>query len=189
MKYRDSGMPEEPYWESLFDVPLILERLGIDHQIGAAVELGCGYGTFTLPIAERISGDLQTVDIEASMVLRTEERLQQRELGNVRVSLRDVAVEGFGVPAQTQDACMLFNILHGEDPIALLKRANESLKPGGRAYVIHWRYDSTTPRGPAMDIRPKPAQCQAWAEMVGFRLLSEPVIDLPPYHWGMVLGS
>jgi hypothetical protein len=30
MKIRDSGMPEEAYWESLFDVPLVLARLGID---------------------------------------------------------------------------------------------------------------------------------------------------------------
>ncbi len=27
MKFRESGMPEETYWESLFDVPLILDRL------------------------------------------------------------------------------------------------------------------------------------------------------------------
>ena len=30
MKLRESGMPEEVYWETLFDVPLILDRLGID---------------------------------------------------------------------------------------------------------------------------------------------------------------
>ena len=29
MKIRDSGMPDEAYWESLFDVPLILARLDI----------------------------------------------------------------------------------------------------------------------------------------------------------------
>jgi SAM-dependent methyltransferase len=189
MKYRDSGMPEETYWETLFDVPLILERLGVDHSIAAAVELGCGHGTFTLPVAERISGILHTVDIEAEMVRRTEQRLLERGISNVRVSERDVVTDGFGVPPKTQDACLLFNILHGEEPIALLERAYETLKPGGRAYVIHWRYDSSTPRGPAMDIRPKPAQCLAWAETSGFRLRSEPAVDLPPYHWGMVLTA
>lgn len=29
MKVRDSGMPDESYWESLFDVPLIIERMDI----------------------------------------------------------------------------------------------------------------------------------------------------------------
>ncbi|NQU11895.1 class I SAM-dependent methyltransferase, partial [bacterium] len=47
MKLRDSGMPEEAYWESLFDVPLILDRLGMDARLGDVVEFGCGYGTFT----------------------------------------------------------------------------------------------------------------------------------------------
>jgi hypothetical protein len=30
MRLRDSGMPDESYWETLFDVPLILNALGID---------------------------------------------------------------------------------------------------------------------------------------------------------------
>jgi len=44
MKLRESGMPEEAYWETLFDVGLILDRLGIDAQLKNVVELGCGYG-------------------------------------------------------------------------------------------------------------------------------------------------
>ena len=28
MKLRESGMPEEAFWETLLDVPLILDRLG-----------------------------------------------------------------------------------------------------------------------------------------------------------------
>jgi SAM-dependent methyltransferase len=188
MKYRDSGMPEESYWESLFDVPLILRRLGIDRRIGDASELGCGFGTFTIPVAQQISGLLHTVDIDPNMVLRTRQRLKEHGTTNVHVVERDVVADGFSVPAGSQDACLLFNILHGEEPVALLQKVREILRPTGRAYVIHWRYDSTTPRGPTMDIRPKPEQCLAWAETVGFQLLSQPVIELPPYHWGMVLS-
>ena len=47
MKLRESGMPEEGLWETLFDVGLILDRLGIDDTVQDIVELGCGYGTFT----------------------------------------------------------------------------------------------------------------------------------------------
>ncbi len=42
MKVRESGMPEEAYWERLFDVPLILERLGVDARLRNVVEFGCG---------------------------------------------------------------------------------------------------------------------------------------------------
>ena len=55
MKVRDSGMPDESHWESLFDVPLILTRLGIG-EFHEVAELGCGYGTFTIPVARAISG-------------------------------------------------------------------------------------------------------------------------------------
>jgi SAM-dependent methyltransferase len=45
-----------------------------------------------------------------------------------------------------------------------------------------------TPRGPSMDIRPRPEQCRDWAEQVGFRPLEPGIVDLPPYHHGMVLA-
>ena len=52
---------------------------------------------------------------------------------------------------------------------------------------MHWNYDPATPRGPSMDIRPRPDQCRDWAEQEGFRLLEPGIMDLPPYHYGMVL--
>jgi hypothetical protein len=36
-----------------------------------------------------------------------------------------------------------------------------------------------------MEIRPRPEQCQAWIQAAGFRLV-QPLIQLPPYHYGMV---
>jgi hypothetical protein len=48
-------------------------------------------------------------------------------------------------------------------------------------------FDASTPRGPSMSIRPKPGQCRAWAEEVGFAAISPADIDLPPYHYGLVL--
>ena len=74
MKLRDSGMPVEAYWETLFDVPLVLERLGIDDSLGEVVELGCGYGTFSIPVARAIRGTLYTFDIDPAMIERTHER-------------------------------------------------------------------------------------------------------------------
>ncbi len=78
MKVRDSGMPDEPYWESLFDVPLILKRLELGRFHDVA-ELGCGYGTFAVPVAEAISGTLYTFDMEPEMITRT--RAAQRACG------------------------------------------------------------------------------------------------------------
>lgn len=112
MKLRETGMPEEAYWETLFDVPMILDRLGISGELQDVVELGCGYGTLTLPVAQRISGTLRTLDIDASMVERTAWRAKEAGIKNLITDRRDVFLNGFGVAPQIQDACLLFNTLH-----------------------------------------------------------------------------
>lgn len=90
MKVRDSGMPDEALWDPLFDVDLILQRLGIDASLIDVAELGCGYGTFTLPVAERISGTLHSYDIEEAMVARTKQQVARAGRADVVVECRDV---------------------------------------------------------------------------------------------------
>ncbi len=187
MKVRDSGMPGQDYWESLLDVPMILERLGIDQRINTAVEVGCGYGTFTVPVAEKISGTLHAFDIEPTMITATEVRTHDAGLGNVNPSLRDVIADGFGLTPGSVDAVLLFNILHAENPTVLLRESARLLSPNGRVLVIHWRSDIPTPRGPDLSIRPQPEQILAWAkETRALEPDAEPVI-LPPWHFGLSL--
>lgn len=184
MKLRESGMPEEGYWESLFDVTLILDRLSIDNRLGDVIEFGCGYGTFTIPVAQRISGALDTFDIEPEMIERTRQRASQAGLSNVHRHNLDVFTSGFGVPDESRDACLLFNILHCEEPLRLLSEAARVTRSGGFVYAIHWRFDALTPRGPSMDIRPQPEQMGAWAEETGKLKRDGDLIDLPPWHYG-----
>ncbi|HTZ19426.1 MAG TPA: class I SAM-dependent methyltransferase [Opitutaceae bacterium] len=187
MRLRESGMPEEAFWETLFNVELILDRLGIDRRFGDVVELGCGYGTFTLPVARRIAGILHTWDIDPAMVARTRRRVDSEGLTNVLCQQRDVFVQGFGVPPESQGAGLLFNILHGEEPVRFLRDAARAVRPGGFVFAIHWRWDERTPRGPALDIRPRPEQIVAWAGQTGLLEAVGPVLDLPPWHYGLRL--
>lgn len=186
MKLRESGMPEEEYWETLFDVDLILDRLGLTNIRGDIFELGCGYGTFTIPVARRMSGTLRTCDIEPEMVERTRRRAEIEGIGNIRCEGWDVFESGFGVPSGSQAGCLLFNILHCEEPVRLLKEAGRVINSQGAVYVIHWRFDPTTPRGPSMEIRPRPEPIREWAETAGLVATSNGIIDLPPYHYGFV---
>ncbi len=176
MRIRDSGMPDEDCWESLFDVPLILSRLGIE-RFGDVAELGCGYGTFSIPVARVIRGTLYTFDVDPAMLARTAER---GEGLRIVARERDVMQEGFGVSA---DAVLLFNILHCEEPVRLLRHAADALNPGGAVLAIHWRHDIATPRGPATEIRPSPWQIAGWAAEAGLR--ASDAMDLPPWHYGL----
>lgn len=179
MRIRESGMPDESHWEELLDIPAILSSLRIE-QLHDVLELGCGYGTFTIPIADTISGTLYTFDIDPTMVERTKGRAGNRK--NIVYEVRDVTDHGFGVKA---DAVLLFNILHCERPIELLRHATNALTGSGRVYVIHWRYGET-PRGPSLDIRPTPSQLISWGAQAGLVPLGD-VIVLPMWHYGLIL--
>jgi ubiquinone/menaquinone biosynthesis C-methylase UbiE len=180
-------MPEESMWVGFFEPERVLEELKLTCCCSDVVDFGCGYGTFTIPAARIVSGTVHALDIEPDMVRATQTKAEAAGLRNVRVCLRDFAAEGSGLASESVDYVMLFNILHAECPTVLLEEAFRVLGPGGTLGIIHWNYDPATPRGPSMDIRPRPEQCQGWAAQVGFRLPDPGIIQLPPYHYGMAL--
>lgn len=178
-------MPAEEMWQTFFNPTETLQLLGLKRDTQQAVDLGCGYGTFTVPAARLIQGVVHGFDIEPEMIAETERRAERQSLGNITLHLRDFAEEGTGLPDSAVDYVMLFNILHAEHPLELLRESHRMLANGGRLGIMHWNHDSDTPRGPSMDIRPRPEDCAQWARGVGFTILSSHV-DLPPYHYGII---
>ncbi len=187
MKVRDSGMPEEGLWSDFFDPETVLRTLGLEWNVRNVAEFGCGYGTFTLPAARLFRGTVHAFDIETEMIERVREKCRLEGITNVQHELRDFVADGTGLADGSMDMALLFNILHHEEPVALLREAFRILNPGGIAAVIHWNYDPNTPRGPALEIRPRPEQCIAWAEQAGFTFQPADRIDLKPYHYGLRL--
>ncbi len=185
MKIRESGMPDRELWERFFDPAKILTTLGISSQTGDVAEFGCGYGTFTIPAAKVIKGKIYALDIEPEMIRITDKEAKKHRLNNVQTILRDFIVEGSGLPDKSMNYVMLFNILHLENPLILINEAKRILTEDGKLGIIHWNYDPATPRGPSMDIRPKPEDCLKWAEGAGFSGAVR--YDLKPYHYGIVL--
>lgn len=187
MKTRESGMPGERQWKSFFDPPAVLARLGLNARIRDVVEFGCGYGTFTIPAARSVRGVVYAFDIDPAMVKCVRMKAKASGLANVRPRLRDLMERGTGLDDGAVGFVMMFNILHAEEPMVLLHEAFRVLHRRGRLAIMHWNYDPATPRGPSMDIRPRPDQCRAWAHAVGFRLAGPRRIDLPQYHYGIVM--
>lgn len=187
MKIRESGMPDAATWQGFFDPEAIIAALGIVGVEGDVVDFGCGYGTFTFAAARVVQGRVYALDVEPAMIKTTQAKARDAGLANVRTLRCDFVRDSTGFADATMAYAMLFNILHCEQPLSLLAEAYRILIPGGSLGIIHWNHDPATPRGPAMEIRPRPEQCEAWAESAGFQLEPPGRIDLPPYHYGMHL--
>jgi SAM-dependent methyltransferase len=179
-------MPDERYWESLFNIPAIVHWLDVPLVAGPIVEIGSGYGTFTIPIARATDHVVYGFDIEPTMVETVRRRAAEEDLGNVVPDMRDVLACGTGLPSGCAGLVLLFNILHFDDRRILLEEASRILKNPGRVSIIHWRKDIPTPRGPDVDLRPDPDIILKTVRGLGLGPYGSPAI-LEPYHWGMHL--
>lgn len=178
-------MPSEDMWDEFFNPADVLAKMKITRDVKLLVDIGCGYGTFILPAAATVK-NIIGIDIDPKMLGRCQEIIAERNITNIELILDDISENSYDVHKGSADYVSLFNILHCEDPLSLLRKAKLILKPDGRVGVIHWKYEKT-PRGPSMDIRPKPEQVISWAASID--LLLDAQVDLPPYHYGLVFKN
>jgi ubiquinone/menaquinone biosynthesis C-methylase UbiE len=186
MKVFDSGMPEEAYWNSLFDIRQIVKWLNVADVVDPIAEIGCGYGTFTVPIAKKFDGIVHSFDIEPAMIERAKKNARMAGIQNATFHLRDILAQGTGLAAQSIGMVLLFNILHSIDKHMILKEASRVLKKSGIAAIIHWRKDIETPRGPSLESRPDQATILDSIDDLDLQFKGNSRI-LEPYHWGIQL--
>lgn len=188
MKVRESGMPDEKMWNDFFDIDSILSEMQINNQVNDIAEIGCGYGTFTIPAAKQINSRVFAFDIEKEMIDILEQKIKNERIDNIIPEHRDVLTKKTGLANSSMDYVMLFNILHHDTPNEFFNEAYRILKPQGKIGIIHWRSDISTPRGPGLSIRPKPDQILSWIDQRMFTIHKEPFI-IEPYHFGLILSK
>jgi ubiquinone/menaquinone biosynthesis C-methylase UbiE len=64
MKFRESGMPEEKMWNIFFEPKEIFEKMEIKSGINSLINIGCGYGTFLIPVSKLTKGKVTGIDID-----------------------------------------------------------------------------------------------------------------------------
>ncbi|MGH7106635.1 MAG: class I SAM-dependent methyltransferase [Acetobacteraceae bacterium] len=183
-------MPDADWWQALWPDPdAVLARLGITKN-GRAVDLCCGDGLFTAPLAG-IAREVLAIDLDPSMLRLARARAGAAERHNVLYIAAD-ACDLARVLAGRFDFVLIANTFHGVPDKARLAEAVLSiLAPGGAFGVINWhrrpREETSVldrPRGPKMEFRMTPDALQATLEPLGFRQAS--LVALPPYHYAAI---
>jgi SAM-dependent methyltransferase len=121
MKVNDSGMPDEAYWNSLFDIEEILIWMNQGNEIAPVAEVGCGYGTFTVPLARKVTGTVYAFDIDPAMIDKARSNVHSAGIKNVEFHQRDIIEKGTGLPDESMCTVLVFNIPHSEHNRKLLK--------------------------------------------------------------------
>ncbi len=100
------------------------------------LEYGCGPGSFTMLVAERVgpTGRVYAVDINPRAVQRVRQTADRRGLTNVELIETDQAT---GLAAQSVDAVLLYDTLHVLGaPGGVLAELHRVLKPGAHLSIM-----------------------------------------------------
>src|SRR6266436_8124612 len=129
------GFRERRNQESL---ALLLARLGLTGG-ESVLEIGCGTGALTAPVAEVIGegGRLVAVDISEPMLGAARQRVVERGLRNVTLSQGDAQVFEFE-PAAFDLATSRMGVMFFADPAAAFRNIGGALKPGGHLVFACW---------------------------------------------------
>lgn len=194
-KFPASGMPDPDWWQALWPDPEgVLRRLGIDFG-ETALDLCCGDGHFTAPLAQIVGGmgRVMALDLDSAMLALAKERAQAAGIPNGAIRwLECNACTLQGVLPVPPNYVLIANTFHGvPDKAQLAREVFNVLKPGGKFAIVNWHQrsrDDTTvlgePRGPETKLRMSPEAVMDVVLPIGFRLHG--VIELPPYHYGIV---
>jgi ubiquinone/menaquinone biosynthesis C-methylase UbiE len=152
-----------------------LESIGLRSGM-TFMDVGCGYGFFTLQAASIVgeTGKVYAVDIDASSIDRLKREATEKGLKNIRAEV--------GAAEETVfcDACadiVFYSIvLHDfRDPAKVLLNAKRMIKPAGTLVNLDWKKKSM-PLGPPLKIRFSEEQAANLIKQAGFTV--ENVKDL-----------
>ena len=117
---------------------LLLARSGV--QAGERVlEIGCGTGAFTVPLAERVGeqGEVVGADISAAMLAGAKKRLAEAGLRHVSLVEADAQTRKFE-PGRFDLVASRFGVMFFADPAAAFANLLGAAKPGGRLCFACW---------------------------------------------------
>ncbi len=129
------GFRERRNQESL---ALLLAHLGLTGG-ESVLEIGCGTGALTVPLAAAVGehGRLVAVDISEPMLGAARQRVSESGLRNITLLHGDAQVFAFE-PTAFDLATSRMGVMFFADPAAAFRNIGGALKPGGRLVFACW---------------------------------------------------
>lgn len=132
----DLAIFEDPAREKNLQIERVMDLLGVKRGTHVA-DIGAGSGWFTVRAARRVGSEaiVYAVEINPAYIRHIKRRAKKEKLLNIRTVLGrpDDPLLAKG----SVDVVMLLKTYHEiAQPIALLRRVREALRPGGRLGII-----------------------------------------------------
>lgn len=189
-----TSMPDRDWWTVLWPDPeAVLRQLGVQPDM-TVLDLCCGDGYFTAPLAKLVSGRLYALDLDPAMIDRAKTEVARQGTTVRQWICADARDVGKLLP-EPVDYVLMANTFHGvPDQSGLARAVRSVLRPHRLFGIVNWHQlprEQTTvlgqPRGPKTEMRMSPEAVSAVVAPVGFRTAQ--VVVLPPYHYGSVLEA
>lgn len=189
-----TSMPDRDWWVALWPDPDGIIRLLCVKPDMTVVDLCCGDGYFTAPLARVAHGKVYGVDIDPVMLDQARIALDQYGTTALDLICADARDLPELLPSQA-DYVLIANTFHGVPKKAEMARAVAAvLNPGGWLVIVNWhplpREETTVldrARGPKTEMRMSPDQVRAVVEPAGFRFAD--LVELPPYHYASIFNK
>ena len=187
-----TSMPDRDWWEALWPHPdRTLTRLGLKPHM-SILDLGCGYGYFTIPAARIVApAPVVGIDIDSPILAQAQQASQdQRNCLWLNLNLLQISQS-----IQNKfDYIMMHSTFHGlMHPLELVQDVQNLLKPGGLFSVVNWLpipKEETLwlgkQRGPKTELRMSPEQLlNMIRDAAEGPLQATQPVKLSPFHYGM----
>ncbi len=189
-----TAMPDRDWWAALWPDPEgVVRSLGVAPGM-VVVDLCCGDGHFTAPLARTVAGQVYGVDIDPAMLEKTRAELERTETTVLDLICADARDLLELLPGKV-DYVLIANTFHGvPEKTAMARAVAAVLNRRGQFAIVNWHplpRERTVvlgkPRGPKTEMRMSPDDVRLVVEPAGFTL--EQLVELPPFHYGAVFRA
>ena len=191
--FSSTSMPDRDWWSALWPDPLgMLRSLDIEPHM-TVLDLCCGDGYFTAPLARLVDGEVHALDLDPKMIERAKAEVARHD-ASVRQWINADALDVARHLPDPVDFVLMANTFHGvPDQARLAAEVRKVLRPGGWFAIVNGHplpREQTIvlgqPRGPKTGMRMSPNDVFSAVGPVGFH--ASRIVELPPYHYAILLS-